>query len=459
VISWTALALLTVGSVGYLGSAPALSVFGLASVFLYVLPAFVFLVPVSLVAAELASGWPGGVYNWVREGISAPMGLLAVWCQFAQTIFYYPALLAYVAGTLAYVFDPGLASNGTYNAIVIIVLFWGGVLVVSRGQALVARLGSGGTLLGTLIPAAILVALGIAYLVQPNRSAAPMTASHLLPAWTGLASIVLVVNSFFTYAGVEVNAVHVNELRNPGREYPRSIFLAMGLVLAVFIGPTLAISWVVPASQISLTTGVMQAFNSLFTHFGLEFAVPLIAIALAVGALAGMITWLDGPSEGLLLIGREQGFLPPYFQKVDSHGIEVRIIAAQGAVITLIALLYAFIPTVSHAYWIFAVMATQVYLVMYVLMFVAAIRLRRSEPDHPRGYRAPALGLLCLLGTVSSVSALVIGFIPPAQFGHLNPVTYAVLILAGLLAIGILPPLLMDRLRKPGWKAAGDGSE
>ena len=158
-ISWPALALLTVGSVGYLGSAQALAVFGLASVFLYVLPAFVFLVPVSLVAAELASNWPGGVYNWVKEGISAPMGLLAVWCEFAQTIFYYPALLAYVAGTLAYVVDPGLAGDGVYNAVVIIVLFWGSVLVCSRGQALVARLGSGGTLLGTLIPAAILVAL------------------------------------------------------------------------------------------------------------------------------------------------------------------------------------------------------------------------------------------------------------------------------------------------------------
>jgi glutamate:GABA antiporter len=111
-ISWTALALLTVGSVGNLGSAPPLAVFGLASVFLYVLPALVFLVPISLVAAELASGWPGGVYNWVSEGISAPMGLLAVWCEFAQTIFFYPALLAYVASTLAYVFDPGLAGNG-----------------------------------------------------------------------------------------------------------------------------------------------------------------------------------------------------------------------------------------------------------------------------------------------------------------------------------------------------------
>ena len=458
-IRWQALALLTVGSVGYLGSAPALAVYGLASVFLYVLPALVFLVPVSLVAAELASGWPGGVYNWVREGISAPMGLLAVWCEFAQTIFYYPALLAYVASTLAYVFDPGLAVNGVYTAVVIIVLFWGGVLVCSRGAGLVARLGSGGTLLGTLIPAAILVALGIAYLVQPNHPAAPMTARHLLPAWNGLASIVLIVNSFFTYAGVEVNAVHVDELRNPAREYPRSIFVAMALVLAVFIGPTLAIAWVIPASRISFTTGVMQAFDRLFTHFGAGFAVPLIAIALAVGALAGMISWLDGPSEGLLRIGREQGFLPPCFQKVNGQGIELRILAAQGAVITLIAVLYAFIPRVSHAYWIFAAMATQVYLIMYVLMFIAAIRLRRSQPDRPRGYRAPALGLLCLLGAVSSVAALVIGFIPPSQFGHSNPLTYAVLILAGILAIGILPPLLMYRFRKPGWKAAGDGRE
>ncbi|MFI5068607.1 MAG: amino acid permease, partial [Streptosporangiales bacterium] len=218
----------------------------------------------------------------------------------------------------------------------------------------------------------------------------------------------------------------------------------------------LAISWVIPASRISFTAGVMQAFNSLFTHFGLGFAVPLIAIALAIGALAGMISWLDGPSEGLLEIGRQQGFLPPYFQQVDGHGFEVRIIAAQGAVITVIAVLYAFIPDVSHAYWIFAAMATQVYLIMYVLMFIAAMRLRRAQPDHPRGYRAPALGLLCVLGAVSSVAALVIGFVPPSQFGRLNPVTYAGLILAGILAIGILPPLLLDRLRKPAWKAAGD---
>jgi amino acid transporter len=121
-------------------------------------------------------------------------------------------------------------------------------------------------------------------------------------------------------------------------------------------------------------------------------------------------------------------------------------------VITLITVLYAFIPSVSHAYWIFTALSTQVYLIMYVLMFIAAVKLRRRNRT-ARGYRAPALGLL---GTVSSVAALAIGFIPPSQFGHSNPLTYAIEILAGILSIGIVPPLLMDRLRKPSWKAASD---
>ena len=449
---------MTVGSVGYLGSASTLSVFGLSSVFLYILPALVFLVPVSLVAAELSSGWPGGVYDWVSAGISARAGLLATWCEFAQTIFYYPALLAYVGGAIAYVIDPSLAGNGVYTAAVIIVLFWGGVLVSTRGTRLVAELSSVGTVLGTLIPAAILVVLGAVYLLRGNHPAAPMTAGHLLPAWSGLPSIVLVVNSFFTYAGVEVNAVHVDELADPGRDYPKSILVAMVLVLAVFIGPTLAIAWVIPASRISFTTGVMQAFDSLLTHFRLGLAVPVIAFALAAGALAGMLAWLDGPSEGLLRIGREQGFLPPFFQRVNRHGIEVRILAAQGAVVTVIALLYALIPGVSRAYWVFTGMATQVYLIMYVLMFIAALRLRRSRQGPTGGYRAPALGLLCVVGAVSSIAAFVIGFVPPAQFGRSSPFGYVALIAAGIVAIGIVPPLLMDRFRKPGWKPNLDSS-
>lgn len=310
-ISWVALALMTTSSVASLRPSPTMAVYGLACVFLYLVPAIVFLLPTSLVSAELASGYEGGVYNWVSRGISKPMGFLAVWCQFAMTIFYYPSLLGFVASTLAYVINPGLASNGVWTACVIVVTYWTGVWVSSRGTKGVAGLASGGLIIGTLIPGALLVILGIVFLGQGHPSAAPMTADHLLPAWTGLASLVLIVNNFLSYSGMEMNAVHVGQLRNPGREFPRAMFLAMGLVLLIFILPALAISWVVPAQQLSLTAGIMQAFDVIFGQFSVQWLTPVIGILLVTASLGGMLTWLAGPSRGLLLISREEGYLPP----------------------------------------------------------------------------------------------------------------------------------------------------
>ncbi len=446
------MALLTVGSVGDLGAAPAMAVLGLASVVLYVLPALVFLIPASLVSAELASGWQGGVYNWVSEGLSPRMGLVAIWCQFAQTTFYYPAVLAYVASTLAYVFAPSLAHSGLYTTIVIIVLFWAAVLVSARGVLATGRLASYGILIGTLIPGLLLVVLAAIYLLQGHSSAAPLNHHHVLPPWHGLTSIVLIVNGFFTYAGVEVNAVHVDELRDAPREFPRATLVAVILILLIFIFPTLAIAIFVPATDISFTAGVMQAFKAALEHFGLSIVTPIIALGLVVASLSGLLDWLTGPSTGLLEIARERGYLPRYFQALNSNGVQLHILVAQGVVVTVIGLLYALVPAVSRAYWVFAALATEVYLIMYVLMFVAAGKLRRRQPDHPRGYRAPALLAMCTVGTIASVAACAVGLLPPSQLGHISTPPYLLALLAATLLVGVLPPLLLHRLRRPTWQ-------
>ncbi len=73
-ISWVALAMMTTSSVASLRAAPTMAVYGLACVFLYLLPAIVFLLPTSLVSAELASGWEGGVYHWVRKASRSRWG-------------------------------------------------------------------------------------------------------------------------------------------------------------------------------------------------------------------------------------------------------------------------------------------------------------------------------------------------------------------------------------------------
>src|SRR5207248_9527030 len=113
-----------------------------------------------------------------------------------------------------------------------------------------------------------------------------------------------------------------------------------------------------------------------------------------------------------------------------------------------IALLYAFLPDVSSAYWIVSVITTQVYLLMYLLMFVAAVRLRRKYPDHPRGYRAPMLVALCGVGFCASLAALLVGFVPPSQSGSGSPWVYLLIVAGGALGLGLLVPFLFYRLRK-----------
>jgi len=454
-IPWLALSLMTVGSVSSLRNAPTMAMYGLSAVFLYVVPGILFLIPTALVSAELASGWSGGVYRWVYEGVSPNMGLVAAWNQFGMTIFYYPTLLSYVASTLAFVFNPDLASSGAYTCIIIIVVYWAGVFVSLRGGiGVVAKLASSGLIIGTLIPGALLVVLGVVFLTQGHSSAAPMDASHILPPWTGLASLVLIMSTFGAYSGMEMNAVHVGELRKPASEFPKAMFVAVGLVLVILILPPLAISWVVPAQQLSLTAGVMQAFQAIFANFGLSWLTPVMGICIVSASLAGFLTWLAGPSKGLLLIGREEGFLPPFFQRTNAVGVQENILVVQGLVTTVIALMFVLIPAVSSAYWIFMTISTQAYLIVYFLMFIAAVRLRKSQWDHPRGYRAPLLTTMCVVGFASSAAAFLIGFIPPSQFGQGSPAAYAAMILVGILAIGVVIPWLLIHFRKPSWKQA-----
>lgn len=458
-ITWMALALMTVSSVASLRPAPTMAVYGLACVFLYVLPAIVFLIPTALVSAELASGWSGGVYRWVTLGMSPNMGFAAAWHQFAMTIFYYPTLLSFVASTLAYVIDPDLASSGVFTAVVIIAVYWAGVMLALRGGiGVIAKLASSGVLVGTLIPGVILVGLGIIYLLQGNPSAAPMTADNLLPAWTGIASIVLIVSNFGAYSGMEMNAVHVNELKNPAKQFPKAMFIAVILVLVILILPPLAIAWVVPADQISLTAGVMQAFSVILGEFGLSFLVPIIGLAIVAASLAGFMTWLSGPSRSLLLVAKEGGYLPPYFQKTNPAGVQVNILVTQGWVTTALALLFALVPAVSNAYWIFMTITTSVYLLVYLWLFIAAYRLRKLQPDHPRGYRAPALPLLCAVGFIASIAAIGISFVPPSQFGDGSPWTFVGIVGGGILILGLIIPLVLIKTRKPSWKVSEGGS-
>jgi putative glutamate/gamma-aminobutyrate antiporter len=444
------LALLTLVVVASLRSLPAMAVYGLGSVTLYIIPALLFLIPTALVAAELATGWKGGVYVWVREAFGNRWGFLAVWLQWIQNVVWYPTQIAFIAAALAFTFlDPSLSSSGLYTAIVILALYWGSTLVTLRGGNLFAKLGSWGGILGTLLPAVLLIVFGFVWLGTGRESNVPLEASAILPPFTGIASIVLIVSNVLAYAGMEVNAVHVNQMKDPGRGYPRSVLLASVLILLVFILPTIAISIAVPEKELGLTNGIMLAFQAYFDEWHLAWGTPVVSALIAAGALASVVTWIAGPSKGLLAAA-ETGLLPPLLQRRNKAGVQSGILMLQGTLVTVLAAIFVVVPNVSAAFVALIDMAAALYLVMYMLMFAAAMVLRRTRPDVKRTYRLPALDIVAGIGFLGCLAAFVLAFVPPEGFTAFPPSTYPWIVAVVIVVLGS-PALIFYALRRPGW--------
>ena len=111
-------------------------------------------------------------------------------------------------------------------------------------------------------------------------------------------------------------------------------------------------------------------------------------------------------------------------------------------------------PSISSSFWILTALSAQSYLVMYILMFVSAIRLRYTKPHVPRVYKIPfphkGIWIASILGIMSSTFAIIIGFVPPSQLHVGSILFYDSFLLIGL-AIMCGIPLIFYKFRKPSW--------
>src|SRR5689334_287379 len=94
------IALINVAALCNIKNFPLLAEYGLSTVFFLALSAILFFIPVSLVSAELASGWPEqGIYTWVKAALGHRMGFLAIWLQWIESVIWYPTILSFIAST------------------------------------------------------------------------------------------------------------------------------------------------------------------------------------------------------------------------------------------------------------------------------------------------------------------------------------------------------------------------
>ena len=133
------------------------------------------------------------------------------------------------------------------------------------------------------------------------------------------------------------------------------------------------------------------------------------------------------------------------------------ILLVQGCIVTLLALLFVVMPSVQSFYQILSQLTVLLYLIMYMLMFSAAIVLRYKMKDTPRPFRIGQgnglMWLLALLGFAGALLAFVLSFVPPAQIATgSKTVWYSVLIIGCVVVVVI--PLIIYAMRKPSWRDA-----
>ncbi len=456
------LAIMNVTAVVSLRGLAAEAVYGLSSAFYYLFAAIVFLIPTALVAAELAAMFQdkqGGVFRWVGEAYGKRAGFLAIWLQWIESTIWYPTVLTFGAVSLAFigmndVHDMALASNRFYTLAVVLVIYWAATFISLKGMGWVGKVSKAGGLIGTIIPAGLLVLLAIIYLASGGTSQMNFH-GDFLPDLSNFDNLVLAASIFLFYAGMEMGGIHVKDVENPSKNYPKAVFIGSLITVIIFVLGTFSLGIIIPEKDINLTQSLLVGFDNYFRYIHASWLGPVIAVALAFGVLAGVLTWVAGPSKGIHAVGKA-GYLPPFFQKTNEKGVQKNILYIQGGLVTVLSLLFVVMPSVQSFYQILSQLTVLLYLIMYLLMFSGAIYLRYNMKNAARPFRIGKSGngmmwFIGGLGFCGSLLAFVLSFIPPAQISvGSNAVWYGVLF-AGCIIV-VVAPFIIYAMRKPSWE-------
>lgn len=455
------LAIMNVTAVVSLRGLPAEAEYGVSSAFYYLFAAIVFLIPTSFVAAELAAMFQdkqGGVFRWVGEAFGKRMGFLAIWLQWIESTIWYPTVLTFGAVSLAFIGsndakDMELASNKFYTLVVVLVIYWAATYISLKGLDWVSKVAKIGGLVGTIIPAFLLMILAVMYLASGGTSQMDF-GGNFFPDITKLDNLVLASGIFLFYAGMEMTGIHVKDMNNPAKEYPKAVFMGAIITVLIFVLGTFSLGIIIPQKDINLTQSLLVGFDNYFAYIHASWLSPIIAIALAFGVLAGVLTWVSGPSKGIFAVGKA-GYLPPFMQKTNKLGVQKNILLIQGGAVTILSLLFVIMPSVQSFYQILSQLTVLLYLIMYLMMFAAAIYLRYSMKDAPRPFRLGSKGncvmwIVSGMGFLGSLLAFVLSFIPPAQIAvGSNAVWYSVLVIGCIVVV--VAPFIIYAMRKPTW--------
>lgn len=440
-----ALVMLITGAIDSIRNLPATAMFGSALIFFFIFSALVFLIPTALVSAELSTAWPkkGGIYWWTTLAFGEKTGLLAIWLQWINTMVWYPTILSFIAGTAATLIAPGLAQNKLYLMGVILGTFWLLTIINLKGIKISVKFASICTVIGMVIPMIVIIALAVMWLVLGKPLQIDLGWHSLIPPLNKSENWISLTAIMAAFLGMELATVHVKSISNPQKIFPKALFYSSIIILATMIFGSLAIAIVVPGKEINLVNGTVQAFSDFLAAYHLHWLYPVIVIMILVGSFGGIINWVISPAKGLLQAG-QNGYLPKFLQKENKHGVESNLLILQAILVSVVCLAFLLMPSVNGSYWLLTDLSTELYMLMYVILFIAAIYLRYKFPEQPRLFKIPGgnfgMWIVGVAGVIGCLITLIVGFFPPDGINVGGTLHYEIVFSLGI--IGMMLPVL-----------------
>ena len=345
--------------------------------------------------SELGTMMPrsGAQYVFARRAFGDYAGFLVGWSDWMSTSASVAAI-SLVLGESA----SELAHRGTSLAVAIAmatVVFF--ALLLIRGT----KLGDRAQQITSLTKAIALLALVAACFVFAGNAPAPLVEpSADRTALSGFTAFILSAQAvIYAYDGWNGPIYFSEELRDPAREIPRSMFGSLLCVAVIYILVNLAFVYAVPTSALAgspLAAGTVA--RAIFGANG-ETIVRLVVVLSLPSAVNALLLMAPRVLYGL----SRDGLGIAAATRVNSRGTPVVGLAASTLVVLAFLATGAFATVLAIAAFFFVA--------QYTLSFLAVFVLRRREPNAARPYRAkghPWTTGLVLLGSVAFLVSAVV---------------------------------------------------
>jgi amino acid transporter len=398
--------LFTVSAILVVDQLTASASIGVSAVGWWVITIVLFLVPSGLITAELATAYPeqGGIYAWVRRAYGRRWAARTTYWYWVNVAMWMPSVYLLFTGVLVGLFWTD--ASVFQQSLVAIVMVWVTVLVGTQTLSI----GKSVTNANALIKAAVILTIGIGGIVLTVRHGAAnsFAVSEMLPD-LGLAKVFLPV-LVYQLLGFELVSSMSDELKNPRRDVLKGIFRAAGILSAFYVLGTVGILLAMPMDQIGLTEGLVDTFKAVFGNGSIwPWILGLGVVATYFG---NMVTWSLGANRSAVEAAHD-GELPDVLRSETKRGAPLWAFVISGVIATVV-LLFAgiFIKTEDNLYFALFASSSAIFLLPYLLLFPAVIRLRRLEPDQPRPFRVPGgrvgVWAAVILATGSILASLVL---------------------------------------------------